>query len=96
MEIREPELKKVPVVDYDFSFDTSGRGLMITVWPTLGDLVEEDEKGYTFSFPRTKETQKVRHAQYLALKIAESERVDPVELIRRAKAAQQKAKTDGA
>lgn len=92
MQINDPEIQKVPIVDYDFAFTADGKGLALTLWPTFGDSVEETATHYIFKFPRLREVQRVRHDRYLSLKITEGERLDPVELLKRAKEAQAKVK----
>jgi len=59
----EPKAEPIEVHDYDFKFATTG--LAISMWPSLGDNVEESETGFTFRFPRLKQTQTVYKSQQL-------------------------------
>ena len=51
--ITKQEPAKIPAIDYDFTF-TNGKGLQITVWPTLDDTTRynREDAQWEFSFPR--------------------------------------------
>ena len=74
MDIKEPEIKKSPVVDYNFVL-TGGIALNISVWPTLGDKVTRTGNTWVFEFPTRRTTQEV--SGVLTHVVIEGERIDP-------------------
>lgn len=65
------------VTSYDFQLDQPGNrgGLLLFVWPHVGDEVKLTSWGWLFTFPRNKQSLSIYRSHVVTLTCEESERI---------------------
>lgn len=93
LDVRRPEDKPIQIIDYEFRF--IGDKVIISVFPSMGDTVEEHESFWWFKYPRENRTQKIyKSSMLIGVDEVDSTRVyvSPAELVERFKEEQARVK----
>lgn len=87
MEIKIPEVKKVQVIDYTFTFLNRERHT-VSLWPEMGDTETKTDDGWFFTFERLgMEEEVLKHNLLTYTRIAAIRQyLDPAEAIHAVKA----------